>query len=107
MWRCGTASTATCWAITRQESAFQVRPNQAPALSASCRSCRHSQAGYATGDLARHLPARSSIEHDLIIPERNIEIGSYHLAWLLKRYGNLRPLAIAAYNAGKVAWIDG
>jgi soluble lytic murein transglycosylase len=36
-----------------------------------------------------------------VIPERNIEIGSYHLRWLLKRYNNLRPLAIAAYNAGE------
>ena len=64
------------------------------------------------GDLARHLGAGSGqvIERDLIIPERNIEIGSYHLAWLLKRYDNLRPLAIAAYNAGESRvdrWLKG
>ena len=42
-----------------------------------------------------------AVEQDLFIPERNIEIGSYHLSWLLRRYSGLRPLAIAAYNAGE------
>ena len=55
------------------------------------------------GNLAANLGKGSgqAIEQDLLIPERNIEIGSYHLAWLLKRYDNQRPLAIAAYNAGE------
>ena len=48
-----------------------------------------------------HIGSGQAIEQDLLIPERNIEIGSYHLAWLLKRYDNQRPLAIAAYNAGE------
>ncbi len=91
-------------AITRQESAFQVKAkSSAGALGLMQVMPATAKLAMRRGNLARHLGAGSGqvIEHDLVIPERNIEIGSYHLGWLLKRYNNLRPLAIAAYNAGE------
>jgi soluble lytic murein transglycosylase len=91
-------------AITRQESAFQVKAkSSAGALGLMQVMPATAKLAMRRGNLARHLGAGSGqvIEHDLVIPERNIEIGSYHLGWLLKRYDNLRPLAIAAYNAGE------
>ncbi len=100
-------------AITRQESAFQVKAkSSAGALGLMQVMPATAKLAMRRGDLARHLGAGSGqvIERDLIIPERNIEIGSYHLAWLLKRYDNLRPLAIAAYNAGESRvdrWLKG
>ena len=100
-------------AITRQESAFQVKAkSSAGALGLMQVMPATAKLAMRRGNLARHLGAGSGqvIEHDLVIPERNIEIGSYHLAWLLKRYDNLRPLAIAAYNAGESRvdrWLKG
>ena len=97
------ASTATCSGRSLGKSAFQVKPISAGALGLMRVMPATAKLAMRRGDLARHLGAGGGqvIERDLIIPERNIEIGSYHLAWLLKRYDNLRPLAIAAYNAGK------
>ena len=91
-------------AITRQESAFQVKAkSSAGALGLMQVMPATAKLAMRRGNLASHLGAGSGqvIEHDLVIPERNIEIGSYHLSWLLKRYDNRRPLAIAAYNAGE------
>lgn len=47
---------------------------------------------------------------DLYDPTTNIQLGSYHLAWLMERYNQQTPLAIAAYNAGEHRvdrWIKG
>lgn len=38
--------------------------------------------------------------YNLLIPKHNIEVGTRHLSYLLRRYENL-PLALAAYNAGE------
>lgn len=37
---------------------------------------------------------------DLSNPEENIAIGCWYLGWLLERYQNIQPTALAAYNAG-------
>ena len=34
-------------------------------------------------------------------PKVNIQLGSYHIAWLIERFNGQLPLAIAAYNAGE------
>lgn len=91
-------------AIARQESAFQVRAkSSAGALGLMQVMPATAKLAMRRGNLAANLGKGSgqAIEQDLLIPERNIEIGSYHLAWLLERYDNQRPLAIAAYNAGE------
>lgn len=91
-------------AITRQESAFQTKAkSRAGALGLMQVMPATAKLAIRRGGLAKTLGAGSGtvVEQDLLIPERNIEIGSYHLAWLLQRYDNHRPLAIAAYNAGE------
>ncbi len=91
-------------AVTRQESAFQVRvKSSAGALGLMQVLPATAKLAIRRGDLAAVMGSGSgkAVEQDLFIPERNIEIGSYHLSWLLRRYSGLRPLAIAAYNAGE------
>ena len=91
-------------AITRQESAFQVKAkSSAGALGLMQVMPATAKLAIRRGGLTAIMGSGSGrfVEQDLVIPERNIEIGSYHLAWLLRRYSGLRPLAIAAYNAGE------
>lgn len=91
-------------AITRQESAFQVEAkSSAGALGLMQIMPSTAKLAIRRGGLTAVMGAGSGrvVEQDLAIPERNIEIGGYHLAWLLRRYSGLRPLAIAAYNAGE------
>ena len=91
-------------AITRQESAFQVKAkSSAGALGLMQVMPSTAKLAIRRGGLTTVMGSGSGkvVEQDLVIPERNIEIGSYHLAWLLRRYSGLRPLAIAAYNAGE------
>ena len=51
--------------------------------------------------VARRAKQRTPTASDLYDPGTNIKLGSYHLAWLMARYDNQMPLAIAAYNAGE------
>lgn len=91
-------------AITRQESAFQVKAkSSAGALGLMQVMPATAKLAIRRGGLTTVMGSGSGkvVEQDLVMPERNIEIGSYHLAWLLRRYSGLRPLAIAAYNAGE------
>lgn len=58
-----------------------------------------------TPDTARDIARRSGGTRfqvaDLGTPQVNIAYGSYHLRYLLQRYGGNRMLAVAAYNAGE------
>jgi soluble lytic murein transglycosylase len=57
-----------------------------------------------TPTTAREIANRSGgtafTEADLATPQINISYGSWYLRWLLRRYGENAPLAVAAYNAG-------
>ena len=52
-------------------------------------------------DIARRSGATNFRVEDLSTPQVNIAYGSYHLRYLLDRYGDNETLAIAAYNAGE------
>ncbi len=52
-------------------------------------------------DIARRSGATNFRVEDLGDPQVNIAYGSYHLRYLLRRYGGNDVLAIAAYNAGE------
>ncbi|NIP16273.1 MAG: transglycosylase SLT domain-containing protein [Pseudomonadales bacterium] len=82
-------------AIARQESAFDARArSHADALGLM-------QLLPSTAKrVARRSGLSSPSDKDLLNPAVNVEIASHHLAELLLRYGNRRPLAAAAYNAG-------
>ncbi len=83
-------------AIARQESAFQPRV----VSSAGAQGLMQLMPG--TAKLAaRRARLPKVAPGDLKTPARNIPLGSYHLTWLIQRYGGQRPLAIAAYNAGE------
>jgi soluble lytic murein transglycosylase len=91
-------------AIARQESAFQTKAiSSAGALGLMQVMPATGKIAVRRGGLKRHLGSDlgQAIKKDLHTPERNIEIGAFHLSWLLDRYNNQRPLAIAAYNAGE------
>ena len=51
--------------------------------------------------VARRARLSQPDETSLYDPATNIALGSYHMAWLIKRYNGQSPLAIAAYNAGE------
>jgi soluble lytic murein transglycosylase len=91
-------------AITRQESAFQTKAtSSAGALGLMQVMPATGKVAVRRGGLRKYLgnDAGQAIKKDLHTPERNIEIGTFHLSWLLTRYDNQRPLAVAAYNAGE------
>ena len=51
-------------------------------------------------DIAQRTGATQFEQGDLGTPQINISYGSWYLRWLLERYGDNVPLAVAAYNAG-------
>ncbi len=54
-----------------------------------------------TGDwAAERIGLEGFDESDLILPDRNIEIGVYYLSYLLNLYDEDVRCAVAAYNAG-------
>lgn len=82
-------------AIARQESAFNPRAHS----SADARGLMQLLGGTAELTARRSgLPVPSN--SDLYNPDVNVEIAGHHLAQLMMRYGDQRPLAAAAYNAG-------
>ena len=83
-------------AIARQESAFDPRARS----SANARGLMQLMLVTATAVAKRVGLARPSTT-DLYDPPINVEIAGHHLAALFARYGNRRPLAAAAYNAGR------
>lgn len=83
-------------AVTRQESAFDPRARS----SANARGLMQLLPSTASA-VARRTGLPSPATVDLYIPHTNITLGGHHLAELLLRYDNSRPLAAAAYNAGR------
>ena len=51
-------------------------------------------------EIARRSGGTEFEQGDLGTPQINISYGSWYLRWLLERYGENVPLAVAAYNAG-------
>jgi soluble lytic murein transglycosylase len=83
-------------AIARQESAFDPQARS----SANARGLMQLLPSTATAVAKRSgLPAPSA--EDLYNPVANVEISGHHLARLMTRYGDRRPLVAAAYNAGQ------
>lgn len=92
-------------AVARQESAYQSDARS----SAGARGLMQLMPTTAKLVTRRaRLPA--AYANQLNDPKINIQLGSYHLAWLIERFDGQRPLAIAAYNAGEHRvdrWIKG
>ena len=83
-------------AVARQESAYQ------PAAKSRVGASGLMQLMPATAKLvAKRARLPSNFATQLNNPKINIQLGSYHLAWLIDRFEGQRPLAIAAYNAGE------
>ena len=83
-------------AIARQESAMEAKARS----SADARGLM--QLLPSTARLvARRAKQKTPQTADLYDPGTNIALGSYHLAWLMQRYDQQSPIAIAAYNAGE------
>ena len=88
--------SAFLFAVARQESAMQTNARS----SANARGLM--QLLPSTAKLvARRAKRRIPSANDLNDPKTNIALGSYHLGWLMQRYDQQSPLAIAAYNAGE------
>jgi soluble lytic murein transglycosylase len=88
--------TSLLRSIARQESAFQ------PTVVSSAGAQGLMQLMPATAKLAARRARLPKVRSgDLKSPTKNIALGSYHLAWLIRRYDGQRTLAIAAYNAGE------
>ena len=82
--------------IARQESLFDPRARS----TASARGLM--QLMHPTAErVARRVGLSEPGKSDLYDPALNIELGGHHLASLLARYQQRRPLAAAAYNAGE------
>ena len=92
-------------AVARQESAYQSDARS----SAGARGLMQLMPTTAKLVTKRaRLPAAYANQPN--DPKVNIQLGSYHLAWLIERFAGQRPLAIAAYNAGEHRvdrWIKG
>ena len=83
-------------AVARQEYAYQTNARS----PVGARGLMQLMPGTAKLVTKRaRLP--SSYTNELNDPKVNIQLGSYHLAWLIERFDGQRPLAIAAYNAGE------
>ena len=83
-------------AVARQESAYQPDA-RSPVGARGLMQLMPATAKLVTK--RARLPA--SYAGQLNDPKINIQLGSYHLAWLIERFNGQRPLAIAAYNAGE------
>ncbi|MFU8816418.1 MAG: transglycosylase SLT domain-containing protein [Pseudomonadales bacterium] len=83
-------------AVARQESAF----DPTAVSSANARGLMQLLPPTAA-QVARRVGVIEPSAVDLFDVNRNVELGGHHLAHLLQRYGNRRPLALAAYNAGE------
>lgn len=83
-------------AIARQESLF----DPAARSSANARGVMQLLPSTATHVARLGALARPATD-DLHQPAVNVDLGGRHLARLLGRYGDRRPLAAAAYNAGE------
>lgn len=83
-------------AVARQESAFD--PNARSQVNA--RGLMQLMSPTAT-QVARRIGAGRPSTADLYDPDINVNLGGHHLADLLNRYDQRRPLAAAAYNAGE------
>ena len=83
-------------AFGRQESAFEAKARS----SANARGVL--QMLPSTARLAaRRAGLRTPTATGLYDPAVNIPLGASHIAWLLRRYDNVLPFAVAAYNAGE------
>lgn len=92
-------------AVARQESAYQ--PDARSSAGAQGLMQLMPETAKLVTKRAR-LPANYAAR--LNDPKVNIQLGSYHLAWLMERFSGQRPLTIAAYNAGEHRvdrWIKG
>ncbi|MEQ8861081.1 MAG: transglycosylase SLT domain-containing protein [Pseudomonadales bacterium] len=83
-------------AVARQESAFDSRA-RSPANARGLMQLMHPTANQVASRLGVDVPSTA----DLYDPGVSVELGGHHLAELLSRYANRRPLAAAAYNAGE------
>lgn len=83
-------------AVARQESAFDPRA-RSPVNARGLMQLMHPTANLVAGRLGIAKPSVT----DLYEPAVNVALGGHHLAGLLARYDNRRPLAAAAYNAGE------
>ena len=83
-------------AVSRQESALDHQARS----HANARGLMQLLPSTATLVARRSLLPSPSLS-DLYDPGKNIALGSHHLAWLLARYDDQLPPAIAAYNAGE------
>jgi soluble lytic murein transglycosylase len=80
------------WAIMREESSFYPRAESfANALGLTQMMAR------TAGRFAKWPVTREA----LFDPDKNIEVGSKFLAFLLEHYGGAVPLVISGYNAGE------
>ncbi len=87
---------ALLFAVARQESAMEAKARS----TADARGLM--QLLPSTAKLvARRAKRASPSAADLYDPTTNIMLGSFHMAWLMERYDQQSPLAIAAYNAGE------
>ncbi|MEM7098272.1 MAG: transglycosylase SLT domain-containing protein [Pseudomonadota bacterium] len=87
---------ATLFAISRQESALQANA-RSTADARGLMQLLPSTAKLVARRAKRPVPTAD----DLYDPNTNITLGSYHLAWLGRRYQGQFPLVAAAYNAGE------
>jgi soluble lytic murein transglycosylase len=83
-------------AVARQESVFDHQATSS-ANARGLMQLMHPTANQVARQLGRTAPSAT----DLFDPRLSIELGGHHLAKLLQRYKNRRPLAAAAYNAGE------
>lgn len=83
-------------AVARQESAFDPQA-RSHANARGLMQLMHPTATIVAHRIGQTAPSTG----DLYDPTVNIELGSHHLARLLDRYQDRRPLAAAAYNAGE------
>ncbi len=83
-------------AVARQESAFDPQA-RSRANARGLMQLLHPTASQVAGRLGVGAPSAT----DLFDPGLSVELGGHHLASLLARYDNRRPLAAAAYNAGE------
>ncbi|MCB1682997.1 MAG: transglycosylase SLT domain-containing protein, partial [Pseudomonadales bacterium] len=91
-----TVPQAFLLAVARQESAFD------PTARSHANARGLMQLMQPTAEqVARRIGVSAPSASDLYRPGLNIELGGHHLAALMDRYGNRRPLVAAAYNAGE------